>query len=112
MKANVVDAMEKPFLVNPLTQLWRNVATSAWLRAAMSEWIKVAEIAAIQVLGFVEDERTFSSVAFSKGKLRNRLDDHLECAIGVYSQKYFTLENFPFEKVYDAWRSDKKRKPE
>ena len=62
----------------------------------MSKWIKVAQIAAVQMLESVADEHIFSSVAFAKGKLRNCLDEHVECAIGVYSQRYYTLENFPF----------------
>ena len=58
----------------------------------------MAEIKIVQVVGSVEDERIFNSVAFSKGKLRNCLDEHLECAVGVYSQKYFTIENLPLPK--------------
>ena len=50
---------------------------SAILRSHIGEWFKVVELAAIQVLGFIENKRTFSTFVFSKSKLRNWLVDHL-----------------------------------
>ena len=104
MKANAAQAMKNPILVTPLTRLWRNIGTSARLRAAILEWIKVAEIAIVQVLGSIKGERTFLLVTFSKGKVQNHLDKHLERAVGVYLQNYYTLKDFPFKRVYEAWR--------
>jgi TorA maturation chaperone TorD len=82
------------------------------LKKHFPEWFKVAELAAVQVLGSVEDERTFSTVTFSKSKLRNRLSEHLAACVGIYSQKFFTLETFPFDKVYSEWHEDQKRQPD
>jgi hypothetical protein len=104
MKANAAQVMKNPILVTPLTRLWRNIGTSARLRAAILEWIKVAEIAIVQVLGSIKGERTFLLVTFSKGKVQNHLDKHLERAVGVYLQNYYTLKDFPFKRVYEAWR--------
>ncbi len=36
------------------------------------------EIACVQVLGFVEDERWFFAMAFMKNKLRNCLTCHMD----------------------------------
>jgi len=82
------------------------------LKKHFREWFKVAELAAVQVLGSVEDERTFSTVAFSKSKLRNRLSEHLPACVGVYSQNFYQLEDFPFDKVYDEWHADRRRQPD
>jgi hypothetical protein len=37
----------------------------------LSKFMKVVEFAHVQVLGSVEDERTFSPLLFLKSKLRN-----------------------------------------
>jgi hypothetical protein len=112
MRANSAAALEKPITVNPLTKLWRILSMSIVLKKHFPEWFKVAELAAVQVLGSVEDERTFSTVTFSKSKLRNRLSEHLAACVGIYSQKFFTLETFPFDKVYSEWHEDQKRQPD
>jgi hypothetical protein len=53
-----------------------------------------------------------SAVAFSKSKLRNRLNEHLSTYVGIFSQNFYTLENFPFDKVYDEWHVDRMRQPD
>jgi len=104
MSTNSKKHMEPPFDLNPLTRLWRYLDSCTVLRVkAFPEFYKLAEIAIVQVLGSVEDERCFSSLAFLKNKLRNSLDTHLECVVGMYSQKIFTLENFPYEDAYNEW---------
>lgn len=108
MKANASEAMEKHVIVNPLTKLWKNCGTSGWLQDTILEWFKLAKIAPVQVLGFVEDEGTFSTVTFSKEKLRNCLSDYLEAAVADYSQTWFTSKTLPFYSPYHAWKSDKK----
>jgi hypothetical protein len=67
------------------------------------EYRKLAEIAVTHVLGSVEDEKCFSSVGFLKNKLRNPLDNNLEVVVGMYSQRIFTLETFPYETCFDQW---------
>jgi len=61
---------------------------------AFSEYYKLIEVAIVQVLGSIEDERCFSSLAFVKNKPRNSLDPHQENVVEMYSQKIFTLETF------------------
>ena len=44
---------------NPFTKLWRSLACNKALISNFPEFAKLAEIAIVQVLGLVEDERTF-----------------------------------------------------
>jgi hypothetical protein len=60
-------------------------------------------MAIVHVLGSVEDERCFSFLAFLKSKLRTNLDPHLPLGVGMYNQKFFTLETFPYNATFDAW---------
>jgi hypothetical protein len=43
-----------------------------------SKYIKLIEIVVIQVLGFVENEKTFSTIRFMKSRLQNQLNTHLK----------------------------------
>jgi hypothetical protein len=42
--------------------------------------MRLVELAIVQVIGSVEDERTFSTLIFMKSKLLNRLTRHLNIA--------------------------------
>jgi hypothetical protein len=55
------------------------------------------------VLGSVEDERAFSTVSFVKGKLRNKLVEHLPLCVKMFTQKFYTLRSFPYQEVVDIW---------
>ena len=86
-------------LENPLTKLWRSVACNRAFVSNFPEFAKLVEIAIIQVLRSVEDERAFSSLSFLKDKTRNRLDNvHLSLVVGMHAQKVYTLKTF----FYDA----------
>jgi hypothetical protein len=78
MMRNCHAAMVCPLEVIPLTAIWRTINRNAMLTHNISEYLKVAEIACVQVLGSVEDERTFSTLSFIKNRLRNRLIVNLE----------------------------------
>jgi hypothetical protein len=69
------------------------------------------DLATVHVLGYVEDERTFSMVAFSKSRLRNHLSNYLPASVGVYNQCFYALEDFPTDKVYDE-RCSNMRQPD
>jgi hypothetical protein len=112
MKSNATQAMvavvtlptdkANPILVNLVTRFWRVIHASQLLAHFFPEYLKLVEIAMIHVLGSIEDESSFSSVSFLKNKLRNCLNPHLEL-VAMYSQKFFTLENFPYQASYDLW---------
>ncbi len=80
---NWYTTMKPPYDVNPLTQVWRTIEISQVLRTGMFKYLKVVKII-VQVLGSVEDECTFSTLAFVNLKLGNHLAKHLEVAMGMY----------------------------
>ena len=59
--------------------------------------MRVVEIAHVQVLGSVEDEKTLSSLSFLKSKLRNRHTTHLDLAVRMFAQGFYTLNTFPYQ---------------
>jgi len=82
MSTNSKKHMEPPFDLNPLTRLWSYQDSCTILRIKIFlEFYKLVEIAIVQVLGSIEDERCFSSLSFLKNKLWNSLDTHLECVV-------------------------------
>lgn len=64
----------------------------------------------IKVFGSVEDERVFSSVAFLKSKVRNRLVDHLPLVVNIFGERHLTLANFPFDKCIADWEANKTKR--
>lgn len=103
MKSNARAAMLPPYDVNPLTKVWRVLDNNNSLTQNFGEFLKLAKMAVVHVLGSVEDERLFSSVGFLKSKLRNNLEEHIQVVVGMFSQRIYTLENFPYQKVFDEW---------
>jgi hypothetical protein len=59
------------------------------------------------VLGSVEDEQCFSTLCFPKNKLNNKLTTHLDLVVHMYTQKLYSLENFPFVVTIKAWNQKK-----
>lgn len=41
------------------------------------------------VMGLVEDKRIFSNLSFIKIRLRNRLGEHLDLMVRMFSQHFF-----------------------
>ena len=103
MKSNAPAAMEPPYDVNPVTRIWRTISASRVLAHGFPEYLKLAKIALVHVIGSVEDERVIPSVSFLKSKLRNSLDPYLGLVVGMYSQNLYTLQNFPYDVVFDSW---------
>ena len=103
MLSNTRAAMEPPFDCNLLTRLWKGLDATICLAHHFSEYMKLAEMAIVHVIGSIEDEHIFSSVSFIKSKVRNSLDKHLQCVVGMYSQKIYTLETFPYDAAYEKW---------
>jgi hypothetical protein len=47
----------------------------------------------VQVLGLVEDERTFNNLAFTKSKLHNKLTTHLNLCMCMFTQIFYNVSN-------------------
>jgi hypothetical protein len=86
--------------VNPLTTLWQLIDSNSMLWHNLSEFFKLAEITTVLVLDSVEDERTFSTLSFTKDKLCNRLHVHLPLVVVMHGQSFFDIKNFPYDAAY------------
>jgi hypothetical protein len=71
VKSNCSSTMLPPHDYNPTTYMWRRMANSLILKVKMFEFFKLVELAIVMVLGNVEDERTFSTLTFTKSKLKH-----------------------------------------
>jgi len=85
MSHNVEPIMVKSFDNNFVSRLWMKIISFPILICKLSEYKKLVEIAMVRVLGFVEDERTFSNLTFMKNRLRNRLTTHLDVCVCMFS---------------------------
>ena len=77
-------AMSLPMIENPMSCLWCKLSNNALISMKFSEVMKVVEIAHVQVLSSVENERTFNSLSFLKSRLRNRLTTHLHLVVCMF----------------------------
>lgn len=109
MKANSKSVMAPPFTVNPMTKLWQILGSNSMLLHAFPEYFKVAQMAITLVLGSIEDERAFSTVGFVKGKLRNKLGEHLPLCVQMFTQKFYGLKSFPYSEAVQVWKAMKHR---
>jgi hypothetical protein len=50
--------MDHPMDLNPLSKLWKKFSNNALLSTYANEFMKVIKLVVIQIMGFVEDERT------------------------------------------------------
>jgi hypothetical protein len=91
------------FEVNPLTKLWRTIIANQVLCHAFLEYIKLVEIMIVHVLDLMEDEIFFHFYFFVKSKLQNALEPHFYFIVGMYSQKFYILQNFPYDVAFAHW---------
>lgn len=99
MKSNLKGVHTPPF-IHPF--MWQILGLNALLVHAFPEYFKVAKMAPIIVLGSVEDQRAFSTSGFVKGKLQNKLGEHLPLFVQMFTQKLF-----PYTKVVQIWKDNK-----
>ncbi len=78
--------MQEPSNVNLVTQMWLMIQSSPLLVLKLSEYIKVLEITMLQVLGLIEDEKTFSNLVFKKSKLHKGLTTHSNLCVRMFTQ--------------------------
>jgi len=69
MKSNAATCMAPPFDLNPLTKMWHLVITFQIFSFSFLKYVKLVELAMVQLIGSMEDERCFSTLAFMKSKL-------------------------------------------
>jgi len=69
------------FDINPLIRMWWLVTTPWILIISFFEYIILVELAMVQVVGNVEDEKCLFIWAFMKYKLCNSLTTHLSFVV-------------------------------
>jgi hypothetical protein len=104
MKSNVIVCMALPFDLNPLTKMWHLVITFRVLSSSFPKYVKLVELAMMQIVGDVEDERCFSTLAFTKSKLWNRFTTHLPLVVCMFAQQVYTLQIFPYADYIEQWQ--------
>jgi hypothetical protein len=104
MSHNTEAMMQEPSNVNLVTRMWLKIQFSPLLVLKLSEYIKVAEIAIVQILGSVEDERTFSNLAFMKSKLHNKLTTHFNLYVRMFTHNFYNVSNFPYDASIATWK--------
>ncbi len=65
---NAEGAITEHSELNLATRLWTRINSSLILNQKLSKYNKLAKIVMVQVLGTVEDERTFNNLSFMKNK--------------------------------------------
>jgi len=66
------------------------VTTSQVLVWSFPKYVKLAEMAMVQIVGSVENEHCFFTLAFMKSKLRNGLITHLRLVVRMFAQWFYT----------------------
>jgi hypothetical protein len=66
------------------------VITSQVLVYSFPNYVKLVEMAMVQIMGSVEDERCFFTLAFMISKLRNGLITHLPLVVRMFAQRFYT----------------------
>ena len=96
-----------PMTENLMFHLWHKLSSNALMLMELLEFMKVVEIAHVQVLGSVEDERTFNSLSFLKSKLRNQLTTHLDLVVDMFAQYFYTFNIFPYQVELTYWKTQR-----
>jgi hypothetical protein len=73
--------MVPPFDTNPLTMMWHLVITSQILVSNFLEYIKLVELAMVQIIGNMEDEKCLLTLVFMKSKLHNKFTIHFPIVV-------------------------------
>jgi hypothetical protein len=81
MQNHAQSAMLPPHDYNLATHLWKRLRFNVILNHNLFEWFKLGKLCIMMVLGSMEDERTFSNLAFIKTKLQNCLTTHLDLVV-------------------------------
>ena len=93
--------------LNPITMIWQKLSINSMLASKLSKFQTLTKIVIMQIMGSVEDERVFSTLSFTKMKMRNKLTDHLDLTVCMFCQKHWRLDNFPFDDAFVAWKQVK-----
>jgi hypothetical protein len=103
MKSNVIHAMAKPSDENDIFHLVRIFLAFKFFSCSFLEYFMLLEIATVQVLGNIEDERCFNSLVFCKSKLWNQFTTSLGLVVRMFSYKFYIVHNFLYVEAFEQW---------
>ncbi len=69
------------------------MTTSHIMITSFPKYVKLVELAMVQMVGNMEDERCFSFMAFMKSKLHNRLTTQLLFLVWMFTQRFYIIHN-------------------
>jgi hypothetical protein len=104
MSHNIEAMMQEPSNVNLVTRMWLKIQFFPLLVLKLSEYIKVAEITMVQILGSIENERTFSNLAFMKSKLHNKLTTYFNLYVHMFTHNFYNVSKFPYYASIATWK--------
>jgi hypothetical protein len=82
---------------NPMSKLWKNYFSNASLCVQLSKFMKVVELVEVQIMGFVKDEKTFSTLTSMETRLCNQLYEHLDLVVCMFAQPFYIVGTFPYD---------------
>jgi hypothetical protein len=56
--------------------------------------MKVVKLVVVQIMGFVEDEKTFSTLTFMKTRLWNHLCEYLDLVVRMIAKSFYIVDIF------------------
>jgi hypothetical protein len=82
MKSNATTCMTPPFDLNPVIKMWCLVIGFRVFSSSFPKYVKLVELAMVQIVSSMEDERCFFTLAFMKAsfKIGSLPTYHLLCA--------------------------------
>jgi hypothetical protein len=104
MKSNTTSCIVPPFDTNLLTHMWIFVTTYQILVSSLFKYVKLAELAMVQIVNNVENERCISTLAFMKSKLCNKLISHHPIVVCMFAQQFYKLEKISYPKCIQQWK--------
>jgi hypothetical protein len=63
----------EPFDINLMTKLWVTISNNALFKQQLNEYLKLVEIVVLSMFRSIQDEQTFSTLAFMKDKLHDQV---------------------------------------
>ncbi len=109
MMSSAQRAMDQPMDVNSVSKLWNKLFRNALLCAQLSKFMNIAKLVVVQIMGSVEDEKTFSTLTFMKTKLQNQLCEHLNLVVCMFAQPFYMIHTFPYDDVIMAQIDEKEK---
>ncbi len=99
--------MYQPMDLNAMFKLWKNFFSNVFLHVQLFEFLKATKLVVVQTMGFVEDERIFSTLTFIKTKLHIQLCEHLDLVVCMFAQPFYIVDIFLYDNTITPCTNEK-----